>query len=77
MAPYTATSGNDACPTEQELLDEVAKHPEGIDAVTLGKIFESQGYKTYSIQRVLQRALDNGSLDLGSRFKLRVSQAAA
>ena len=49
-------------PDERELLDEVARHEGGIDALSLVQIFSQKGYLPYNTQRTMQRALDKGSI---------------
>jgi hypothetical protein len=76
--PLSTTAGSDdPRPTERDVLEEVARHPEGIDAVTLVSSFEGKGYHPYSIQRVVQLALDKGSLELGSKLRLFRARVAA
>lgn len=62
-------------PTEAEVLEAVRRHPQGIGAIELTRAFEEQGYHPYNIQRVIQRALDNGSLQLGPKLRLVASSA--
>jgi len=68
-------STQDGQPTENELIAEVERHGDGIDAVTLGKKFESQGYGQYNVQWAIRRALDKGAIELGPRLRLRRSAA--
>jgi hypothetical protein len=77
MPPHTTAASEDVRPTERDVLTEVARHPQGIDALTLVSSLEAKGYDPYSIQRVIRRALDKGSLELGSKLRLRVSEEAA
>jgi hypothetical protein len=69
-------STQDDRPTQNELIAEVERHGDGIDAVTLGRTFESQGYGQYSVQRAIRRALDKGTIELGPRLRLRKRSAA-
>lgn len=71
------TTNTKGRPDERELLDEVARHVDGIDARTLVHVFVTKGYGRYDIQRTIQRALDKGALDLGSKLRLCVVRQAA
>ena len=62
--------------TFEEVVREVSRHAEGIDAATLGETLASQGYRRYSVQRAIRHALDKGDIELGSRFRLRRRTAA-
>jgi hypothetical protein len=64
-------------PTEAELLEVVAQHRDGIDALSLAHIFTAKGYEAYNVQRVMQRALDRGALELGPQLKFVLARAAA
>ncbi len=66
----------DESPTETELVEEIERHSDGIDAVTLGEAFESRGYLRYSVQRAIRHALDKGDIELGPRLRLRRRTAA-
>lgn len=59
------------------LLKEVGKHGEGIDALTLTKIFVAEGYHPYSIGNAIQIALDKGELGLGAKLRLQRPRVAA
>jgi hypothetical protein len=74
MPHFTASSG-DGCPSEHVLLEEVARHPQGIDAVSLADIFLKQGHHAYDVQRAMQRALDKGVLELGPKLRLYASRS--
>ncbi|MCK1305708.1 MULTISPECIES: hypothetical protein [unclassified Bradyrhizobium] len=73
----TAVMDTTGRPDERELLAEVSRHPDGIDALTLVQIFSQRGYEPYNIQRTMQRALDKGALELGSKLRLCVALVAA
>jgi hypothetical protein len=73
----SALYGRDGRPTERELLDEVARHTDGIDALSLAKLFEAKGYEPYNVQRAMQRALDTGVLELGTKLRLYARRVAA
>jgi hypothetical protein len=75
MKRSVAAAGDDGRPTIRELLDEVERHENGIDALDLAGIFINKGFPSYSVQRTLQSALDRGELQLGSRLRLRVARA--
>jgi GNAT superfamily N-acetyltransferase len=62
--------------SEGELVQEVERHGEGIDAVSLGEEFEARGYGRHDIQRAIRYALDRGVLELGPRLRLRCRSAA-
>ncbi|MES2196355.1 MAG: hypothetical protein V4517_18195 [Pseudomonadota bacterium] len=64
-------------PGERELLDEVARHEGGIDALSLVQIFSQRGYLPYNVQRIMQRALDKGALALGPKLRLCVVRETA
>jgi hypothetical protein len=68
--------GTESGPSEKELLDAVASRPEGIHAVELTEIFTKKGLHRHSVQRVIQRALDRGDLELGSKLRLHAKAHA-
>lgn len=76
MAPGAGATGKER-PTERELLDEVARHHDGIDALTLTTTFTEMGYHPYSVQRTIQRAMDKGDLEVGPKLRLYASHEAA
>lgn len=63
-------------PADSELLDEVARH-QGIDALSLTKAFTERGYEPYSVQRIIQRNMDKGTIEVGSRLKLYIKARQA
>ncbi|MCK1641908.1 hypothetical protein IVA95_31260 [Bradyrhizobium sp. 157] len=71
------TKASKGRPDERELLDEVARHEAGIDALSLVQLFSQKGYLPYDIQRTMQRALDKGVLVLGPKLRLCVIREAA
>jgi len=75
--PGSDTSAKRVLPTDGELVQEVVRHSDGIDAVSLGEKFESQGYAKYNVQRAIRHALDRGVLELGPKLRLYHRQSAA
>jgi hypothetical protein len=61
----------------QELLDEVGKYDQGVDALSLGNKLVARSYHPYAIQRAIQLALDRGDLELGPKLRLRRAEMTA
>jgi hypothetical protein len=61
----------------KELLDEVGKHDQGVDALTLARTLMGKDYHPYAIQRAIQVALDRGDLELGAKLRLQRARVAA
>jgi hypothetical protein len=61
----------------QELLDEVGKYDQGVDALSLGNTLVARSYHPYAIQRAIQLALDRGDLELGPKLRLQRAEIAA
>jgi tryptophan synthase alpha subunit len=57
-------------PTDEEILAKVSTYPQGVDALELTEQFVREGYDSYSVQRAMQRALDKGVVELGSKLRL-------
>lgn len=62
--------------TTEDVVTEVSRHAEGIDAATLGEKLVSRGYRRDSVQRAIRYALDKGDIELGPRFRFRRRTAA-
>ena len=62
--------------TPDEVIKEISRHAEGIDAATLGDKMASRGYRRHSVQRAIRNALDRGQIELGPRFRMRTRTAA-
>lgn len=75
--PDSNKSAKHELPTERELVEEVVRHGDGIDAVSLGKEFESKGYAQYNVQRAIRHALDRRVLELGPKLRLYHRGSAA
>jgi hypothetical protein len=60
----------------QELLDEVGKYDQGVDALSLGNTLVARSYHPYAIQRAIQLALDRGDLELGPKLRLQRAEIA-
>ena len=62
--------------TSDDVIKEVSAYSKGINAVTLGNKMVAKGYQLSSVQKAIQRALDKGQIELGSRFRLQIRTAA-